>query len=104
MSMLLSFLVFAILLCLLHVIVQAIPGLCPGSSTTQQSSQFCTTFHQFWHDISLYDREKPMTHDVPVSNDEMDDVPIVDEADSATLHGYSAAELPSLDGYTGLLD
>ena len=55
-STILTLLVFCVLLCLLHVILQAIPGLCPGTSTNP-SSQFCSTFHDFWHEISFYDRE-----------------------------------------------
>ena len=59
-STILTLLVFIVLLCLLHVILQAIPGLCPGTSTAP-SSQFCSSFHDFWHTISIYDRESGLT-------------------------------------------
>ena len=55
-STILTLLVFIVLLCLLHVILQAIPGICPADHSTSPSS-ICTTFHNFWHAISIYDRE-----------------------------------------------
>ena len=56
MSLLLTLLVFCVLMCLLHVIMQAIPGWCPTVPTPNDSSDFCTTFQQFWNKISIYDR------------------------------------------------
>ena len=55
-STVLTVLVFCVLLCLLHIILMAIPGLCPTGGQPG-SSAFCNSFHNFWHKISIYDRE-----------------------------------------------
>ena len=65
MSIVLSFLVFAVLLCLLHVILQAVPGLCPNPDAAYPTSGLCSTFHEFWHSISLYDREASLDTNGP---------------------------------------
>ena len=70
-STILTLLVFIVLLCLLHVILQAIPGLCPPGPPAS-TTKFCTTFHNFWHTISIYDRESGVdksTYNIPGANE-----------------------------------
>jgi len=78
MSMILSFIIFCVLLSLLHVILQAIPGICP-SPGEPQSSQFCTVFNHFWHDISIYDHgtQLGVPNEAPEVDDNLSDHSIV---------------------------
>ena len=70
MSALLSMLVFCVLLCLLHVSLQAVPGLCPSTSSPDPpSSHFCTVFHRVWHEFSIYNRESTPHALVPQENE-----------------------------------
>ena len=62
MSLVLGLLVFCVLVCLLHVTLQAIPGICPRMGPAQQQSTVCRAFHDFWHEISIYDREPDGPH------------------------------------------
>ena len=56
MSVFLAFLVFAVLMCLLHLLLRAIPGLCPLTPGGEGStSTFCLVFNNWWHKISIYD-------------------------------------------------
>ena len=87
MSVILSLLVFCVLICLLHVILQAIPGLCPSTIDGEPSSHFCAKFHQFWHKISLYDRDvnlEDLDRHINEQNDEQNDedepYPLIDQA------------------------
>ena len=51
-SMLLGALIFIILICMLHLILVMVPGIC------QINSDFCSNFHLFWHKFSFYDHAK----------------------------------------------
>ena len=95
MSLGLTLLVFCILLCLTHMLLKAVPGMCPPAS----QSFMCSTFDNFWHSISLYNREgegdRPQLvqeNEFPLVDDDFEPwetvTPISADLDSNQPHDY----------------